>query len=297
MAKDDTDLSYAMKHKYRVLPNGDFVPGVTTVMDVVDKPAFKWSASGIAADAAINNSRRKKSIVAKHRAWLVNAKGKTDSAIKKRTLGNAGTDNEVFAHWCRGEFNRQWKAKGARGNRIHDHALAWSNGEDVDVLDEDAGFMDALEEFHRLYRPVFHKVENVVLNDEYEFGGRFDCIATLHHWVWKHEKNVEVWEVLGTFLCDYKTGGHYPIEVAVQLEAYAHCKFGVYDDNGALIGFEDLPKLDGMRVIYLNEDGSLDVVDPFEHTTHEKAWRYFLACLELFAANKSINQTLGEEDE
>ena len=52
MATTLTDLDYAMRHKYRVEPGGAFVPGVTTIIGVVDKPGLKWAASQIAAETA-----------------------------------------------------------------------------------------------------------------------------------------------------------------------------------------------------------------------------------------------------
>ena len=286
MATTKTDFDYALQHKYRVVTGGEFVPGVTTIIGVNDKPALKWAAAAIAAEAAIENGRRKRTIVDNHRKWLCQSKGKTASSEKKRTLGNAGSDNEVYAHWCRGEFDRQWRAKADRGTRVHDVAERWSRGEAVSVPDSDIGFVNALETFHLEYLPKFHEVECIVINREHSYGGRFDAICSLHDR-----------DTAGTYLIDYKTGGKYDYEVALQAEGYLRAKLAVFQDDGYMLEPEDMPTLDGARTIYLGEDGHVTVSDPFENISHDDAWRAFLACRELFDANKSINDKLGKESE
>ena len=288
-----TDKAAAMKHKYRVESGGSYVPGVTTAMGILDKPALKWSSSEIAAKSVIENARRKKTIVKNHREWLKkSAKGNSAGARKKYVLGCDGTNDEVFIHWARGEFDRQWRAKADRGTRVHDIAEQWSKGNAVDVLESDAGFVDALEIFHFNWKPTFELVECVVLNDEHGYGGRFDAIACLT------EIDEDGNESRGRFLIDYKTGGHYAYEVATQTAAYANGRLGVYDDEGNLVGFDALPHLDGARIVYLNEDGSVQVVNPFENVSVEDAFEAFLAALKLYRINKRITTQLetGEDN-
>ena len=277
-----SDLSNALKHKYSVTPGGPFVPGVTTVINVIDKPALKWSASEIAALAILNNTRRKKSIVAKHRKWLL--QGRPNE--KKGTLARLGSDDEVFVHWARGEFDRQWRAKAATGTRIHDVAERWTKGESVDVAVEDNGYIDALEAFHTIYKPKFLLVECVVLNRSLEYGGRFDGIAEL-----------DGPDAQGVLNLDYKSGGEYEDSVAMQHVGYMACELPIYDDKGALAGFKALPELDGARTVYLKPDGTLKVSDPFAKITMAVAWEGFEACLRLYKATESIKKLLGEESE
>lgn len=285
-----TDKAAAMKHKYRVESGGSYVPGVTTAMSILDKPALKWSSSEIAAKSVVENARRKKTIIKNHREWLKNsAKGSSAGARKKYVLGCDGTDDEVFIHWARGEFDRQWRAKADRGTRVHDIAERWSKGEAVDVLESDAGFVDALEAFHLECVPSFELVECVVLNPVHKYGGRFDAIANLREF--DEDGNV----IFGRYLIDYKTGGHYAYEVATQTAAYAMGRLGVYDDKGNLVGFENLPKLDGARIIYLHEDGTFKTVNPFEKVSMAGAFKAFLAALDLYRINKSITEQLEIE--
>lgn len=274
-----SDLSNALKHKYSVTPGGPFVPGVTTILNIIDKPALKWSASEIAALAVLNNTRRKKKIVEEHRAWLL--KGRPNE--KKATLARMGSDDEVFVHWARGEFDRQWRAKAATGTRIHDVAERWTRGESVEVTKEDAGYVDALEAFHTTYKPRFALVECVVLNKALGYGGRFDAIAEL-----------DGPDASGAFNIDYKTGGEYEDSVAMQHIGYMACELPIYDEKGALISFAELPPLDGARTVYLKADGTFKVSDPFAKIPMAVAWNGFEACLNLYKATESIKQLLEE---
>jgi len=293
-----------MNHKYRVTSGGEFVPGVTTIIGIIDKPAFKWTSAKIAAETAIENMRRKRTIVPVHRKKLASYRGNNSTSVKNRELATFGTDNEIFVHYCRGEFDRQWRAKATRGNRVHDVAERWTRGEDVDVIEEDSRYVDALEAFHLQYRPIFLLTECVVLNDSLvdedgnplHYGGRFDAIAILHHEVWDEETGESHWEVLGTFLLDYKTGGQWEDSVAMQTIGYMKCALPIYVDD-KLTGLKDLPHLDGARIVYLQDDGTVAVKDPFERIPEAVAWKAFKGCLNLFIATKQIESLLGEEEE
>jgi hypothetical protein len=256
-----------------VEPGGPTVPGVTTVLNIVDKPALMWSASKIAAETALYEHSRKRTIVRRHRKTLT-ALGK-----KEREMGFNGSDDEVFIHYCRGEFRRQWDAKAERGTRVHAVAEAWTKGESVDVRFEDSGYVDALEAFHRDCNPDFIHAELVVLNDIYAYGGRFDAI-------------VELDKPYGRFLIDYKTGGHYEASLAMQQVAYMNGNIATYDDEGRLGEFKALPRLDGARGIYLHEDGTYEVVDPFKNISQDLAWEGFQACLKLYNANKAMEEAI-----
>ena len=281
-----SDLAAALRHRYRVEPNGEYVPGVTTAIGILDKPALKWTSSKIAAETAVANSRRKRTIVPKHRAKLIATKGKTPKAERDRALGTFGTDLEIYVHWCRGEFQRQWNAKADRGTRVHDVAEAWSKGQTVTVPRSDSGYVDALEAFYRDYRPKFRLVECVVLSPTHRYGGRFDGIVEL-----------DGPDAQGLFLIDWKTGSKYDLEVALQAEAYSRGLLGIYDEDGTLTGFDPLPDTQGCRTIYLHEDGTYEVSDPFATISRDVAFEAFLACLKVYEVTKQINLTLKEGEE
>src|ERR1035437_7754638 len=155
-----SDFDHALRHKCRGEPGGACVPGVTTIIGILEKPALVWAASQIAAKTAVEECRRRRTIVTRHRKRL-SSLGK-----KERELGYHGTDNEVFIHYCRGEHKRQWDAKAARGTRVHEVAEQWStdpNGE-VECRVEDSKYLDALEQFYMAYKPKFRLVECIVTN-------------------------------------------------------------------------------------------------------------------------------------
>jgi len=281
-----SDYDQALKHKYRVEPGGEFVPGVTTVINILDKGGLKWSASGIAAQTAVDNARKKRGIVKAHRQLLSEAKGRSYSAQKKRLLAETGTDNDIYVHFCRGEFDRQWRSKAERGTRVHDVAERWSRGEAVAVLDEDSKYVDALENFHRLYKPKFQLVECIVTHGFRRYGGRFDGIVEL-----------DGPNASGLYLIDYKSGGKYPYEVALQAEGYMQCKLATFNADGSLGESKPLPELDGARTIYLGDDGNVSVFDPFEKITRQDAWTAFKNCRQLFEINKKINAALDNLEE
>jgi hypothetical protein len=140
--------------------------------------------------------------------------------------------------------------------------------------------VDALEAFHKDHKPKFLHAELVVLNDIHAYGGRFDAIAETKD---------------GTFLIDYKTGGHYEAALAMQQVAYMHGNIATYDDEGRLGEFLALPRIDGARGIYLHEDGTYEVVDPFKNISQELAWEGFTACLKLYNTVKAFEIATKEE--
>src|ERR1035437_8518611 len=144
-----SDYEAATRHKYRLEANGPTVPGVTTVINILDKPGLKWAAAKITAEYTLNGY------------WP-----------------EFPTRDELVRH-CTGEFDREWREKAARGTRVHAVAEAWARGETVDVSLADSGFVDACESFHEVYQPKFLLIEKAVLNAEYGYGGRFDFIARL----------------------------------------------------------------------------------------------------------------------
>lgn len=244
MAK--TDLENALNHKYRVYSGGEFVPGVTSVVGIIDKPALKWASAGIAARYAVENIHLME-------------------------------DLDEYVRHCRGEFDRQWREKALRGNRVHDVAERWSKGETVDVARADEGFIDALAQFHRDLQPVTVMAERVVIHPTMHYGGRFDAIVEM---------------LGGRYLIDYKTGGHYPIDVAMQTAAYMAASLAEFTEDGSLGHFDPLPELDGARIVYLSQDGYYELVDPFEVVTRETAFEAFTSALSLYRSVKEMEKLM-----
>lgn len=253
-----SDYANALNHKYRVESMGIFVPGVTTAIGILDKPGLKWAASKITAQTLGD--------------WV-------------KGLDSLPWPDEIDVQVAQayGEFDRVWREKANKGNRVHHIAECWTRRETVEVRQSDAGFVDALESFHHGYQPEFLYTESVVVNRSFTYGGRFDFIGRLNGPL-----------AHGVYLCDFKSGSKRPLEAALQASAYWMSALALYNDDGVLTGFADLPEMDGARTIYLREDGTFEVVDPFEHISREQAFEMFLACLNLFNLNKQLSAVLKQ---
>jgi hypothetical protein len=161
----------------------------------------------------------------------------------------------------------------------------------VEVLEGDKGYVEAWERFYEDYRPNFHFTEFIVgghsptVTGHLPYGGRPDFIGEL---------SFEGSE--GMFLCDYKTGKEYTDSVALQTIGYVAADFIDFDVEGNITGRSPLPGLKGVRAIYLHEDGTYKVVDPFEKITEHAAWKAFSACNTLYTTMKQINEVLGKEE-
>jgi hypothetical protein len=142
------------------------------------------------------------------------------------------------------------KAAGARGTTVHKIAMRLAAGEEVDVPDAIAGYVDAYLQFVNEWEPDEILVEVPVFNRTLRYAGTLDLIATLADgWVW---------------LIDWKTSasGIWP-ETAVQLAGYAHAEFYL-DADGAE---RPLPAIDFAGAVWLRHDGyDLHKVDAGEHT-------------------------------
>ncbi len=284
-----TDYEAALRHRYRVEPGGEYVPGVTTVLGIIDKPGLKWGASRIAAEFTLANAGRVRSIAKKHRATLSNARGAGESVRTKHDLAANGSDADVFLHYARGEFDRQWRARADLGTRIHAHAERRARGESAPQQADEEPYLDALDQFYDAYAPAFSMIECLVLNEQHRYGGRFDAIMTINARPYDGSDRI-------TVLGDWKTGSPRPVDVALQTVAYMHARPGRYDSTGALTGFMDLPPLDGCRAIYLQPSGVAGVIDPLALVSEDEAWETFIAARRLYEAHRQIAERIEETE-
>ena len=72
------------------------------------------------------------------------------------------------------------------------------------------------------------------------------------------------------------------------------CQLADYNIDGSLAGLRPLPKLDGARTIYLREDGTYKVSDPFESVSQVDATLAFQSALQLYKINQKINKQIKE---
>jgi hypothetical protein len=221
-------------------------PGVTTVTDVLDKPALlRWHKTQI-AEAAVAHAER---LVADRAA------GNTDAAVAFLLAArNEGTNGRE------------------RGSRIHEaieHILHRRTNVPVDPRDAPAveGARTWLNE-HRV-RPL--EVEAFLINETLGYGGTCDLIAELDGEVW---------------LLDWKTSksvawpdGRVYDEMKLQLAAYARAEFIA---RPADPDRHPLPPITRTGVVHVTDAGTR--LYPADVT--EDDWTAFRACLWLHGWRK-----------
>jgi hypothetical protein len=183
---------YDKAHRYKL--DGQWVPGVTTILGVLDKPAIpKWAAGQVAEYVA-------------------------DNPAGVEVLRGMGRVPMVQAL-----KNLPWQKRddaGTRGNVLHDYAEQLLNGEEVDIDDEHVPVMEAalafMEDWH--IEPLL--VEAPVASREHHWAGTLDLIARYTHPVSGHQ---------GVCIADWKSGKALYAEYALQMAAYAHAEFALVD--------------------------------------------------------------------
>jgi hypothetical protein len=199
---------------------------VSTVLGVLNKPGLPWGAAKETALFAVHHQDE----------WM-------------------HLDPQDAADKLRRHHRGVWDDKASRGTIVHDLALQWSQGREVDVPVECDPYMDGLEAFYRENQPQFVEAEQSVIYDEnpsLAYGGSFDALIRFG-----------AGPLAGkTMVVDYKTGQRYPIETTLQLAAYRACKkIGVYDDKGALVDTRPMPVTAGGAVLYLHDTGTYELLE------------------------------------
>ncbi len=217
---------YPASHRYRL--DGQWVPGVTSILGVLNKEAIpKWAAGQVAE------------YVADHPDGI-------------ETLRQMGRGPMVQA--LKGIPWQKRDDAGTRGNVLHDYAEQLLNGEEVDVAAEHIPVMEAalafMEDWH--IEPLL--VEAAVASREHRWAGTLDLVARYVHPVSGHE---------GVAIFDWKSGKALYPEYAWQLNAYAHAEFFI---DGDPVVESPLPKCDAAFGVQIRADG-YDVA-PFEFGPH-----------------------------
>lgn len=179
---------YEASHRYKL--DGEWVPGVTTILGVLDKPAIaKWAASTVAEYVA-------------------------DHPREIDGLREMGRNPMVYA-LKELPWSKRDKA-GKRGNILHDYAEQILHGEEVDVDEEHVPVMENaiafMEDWH--IEPIL--IEAAVASREHKWAGTLDLIAKYR----RPDTGEE-----GVAIFDWKSGKALYPEYAWQLNAYAHGEF------------------------------------------------------------------------
>jgi hypothetical protein len=226
-------------------------PSVSTVLSTLNKPGLPWGAAKETALFAVFHQDE----------WI-------------------GLDEKEAVDRLRRHHRGVWDDQAQRGTIVHDLALQWSKGQEVDVPADCDPYMDALDAFYRENAPTFVEMEQSVIYDEkgHEFGGSFDAIIKFG-----------AGEFAGrTLIVDYKTGQRYPIETTLQLSAYRSCKkIGVYDEKGQLVGTRPMVPVGGGAILYLHDDGTYELL---EVPANGDAFAVFLRLRAVWAWNNEMER-------
>lgn len=204
-------------HWYRL--DGNYAPGVTTVLGALDKPWMKPWVSGLIAD-----------YVADNRDWLRDA----PDADSIRTV-------------IRGIANNTTNAALLRGTELHTHAETLHRDGTIDLPPgEQADMVQAVAEFLDVWQIETIGCEIPLANTAKRWAGTTDLIARSRPLA--RALNLPDDALL---ILDYKTNqkGIYP-ESALQVATYAHA------DIAHIAGQEQpMPRIDGCALIRVTPTG------------------------------------------
>ena len=204
---------FPSSHRYKL--DGKWVPGVTTILGVLDKPALpKWSAGEVAAYVADN------------------PKGVEE-------LRGLGRDPMVAA--LKGIPWAKRDTAADRGNVLHDYAEQLLHGQEVDIDEAHVPVMENALRFMDDWHIEPLLIEFPVASREHQWAGTGDLIAHYRHPVTKADG-------IGVF--DWKSGKRLYPEHAWQFAAYGHAEFtGTGGDE------KPLPECNAAYGVYIRPDG------------------------------------------
>jgi len=140
---------YPASHRYKL--DGQWVPGVTTILGVLNKPALpKWSARMVAEFVA----------------------GNPDGVEQLRQMGEGPMVKALQ------EIPWQDRDEAAgRGTEVHDLAERYLKGEEIVVPDAIVGHVESAAQFIEDWdiQPIL--IEETVASREHQYAGKFDLVA------------------------------------------------------------------------------------------------------------------------
>lgn len=201
-------------HSYRL--DGKPVPGVTSILRVLDKPALpKWAASTVAEFVA-------------------------DQPSLVDLMAERGGRGPLVAYLKEVPWQQRDSA-GVRGNILHDHAEALLHGQEVEVAETDVPVMESALEFMEDWHIEPLLIEAPVASREHWWAGTLDLIARYR----RPDTGEE-----GTAVFDWKSGKALYPEYAWQLCAYANAEFtGLGGDE------KPVPECDASFGVHIRADG------------------------------------------
>ena len=217
---------YDASHRYKL--DGAWVPGVTTIIGKgLPKPALMyWSARTVAEYVADNQADVE-------RFWQL-GRGPMVAALKEMPWQKRDT-------------------AAVRGTEVHDLAERLVHGEQVDVPEHLAEYVQGYVEWIDKEQPEVIWTERPVGNRKWGYAGKFDLIVKMRGKVW---------------LLDNKTSSGVYGDNAVQVAAYANAEFFVDHDGNEV----PLPGIDELGVLHITDAGT----SLYRVTDAAAAWKDFL---------------------
>jgi hypothetical protein len=232
------------------------VPGATTVLQSLPKPALKIWAAGVAADFVADHIIERDGHLIADEMWaeLVEQSKNWRYPLPAKFSRTKLADSLKWLH------NQRSTEAAARGTEIHDLAEQLAAGVEVDVPEHLVGHVDSYLKFRDAYNPRDELTEvSVGYRGFGGYAGTLDLIATIDH--------PELGEVRA--LIDYKTSGSGIFgETALQLAAYRFAEVMLDEDGNE----QPMEPTDWCGALWLRADG----FDLYPMRADEEVHRVFL---------------------
>ncbi|MGN8821570.1 hypothetical protein ACTQ2Q_09815 [Atopobiaceae bacterium LCP21S3_F11] len=239
-----TRRNHGKGHSYTL--DGYRIPGVTTVIGTLDKPALvQWAASETAAYADEH--------------WAELSELRSADRIKRLERARLATNRRAIV----------------TGNRVHALGERISRGEQIDPADIAPGERPYVEGYARLlddWELDIEHTEMPVCHSEYRYAGTLDAIGTSPR--------------LGRVLLDIKTSRRVYAETALQLAAYRYADLGILTTEsvgprGGRVTSDteiSMPEVDVCAIVHVREDSCTLQLAKADQDT----WAVFLHLLEVY---------------
>ena len=216
------------------LNEGKAFPSITTCLGALDKPALPMWAAGVAADHGEKTLRELQALPADER----------DARLSELLAeGDKRTGRSVFRKEAGSAHTKERDTAAARGTEVHAYAEQVVRGEEPEVPEELAGYVEAARKFRDAYPNMrFLYTEATVHNPEGRTMGTTDAI-------------VEVGDK--RYVLDYKTNKSASVysSTGMQLAAAANAESIVHADGRK----EPMPEIHGGIGVGLGPNGEMKV--------------------------------------
>jgi len=203
---------------------GAKVPGVTSIINALDKPFLSPWAAKMVAEFAVEN-------------W-------------NTVQGLIQADPAAAVDLLKAAPRRYTQARAELGSKAHDLFERMLRGESPRYVEHDLiPYRDHFAEFLDTVRPELVAAEEVVWSDRFQYAGSFDALLR----VWLAPDRTPTPDRSGTphlIIVDWKTSKEVYPTVSLQLSAYAYADRLISADGTS----RDMPRVDGGAVLHVTAE-------------------------------------------